>query len=189
MTKIIYVMVHGEAEAGKSEFIRAISEIDIRPRAGGIEDMSAADFGRLWIEAGKFLLYLFANRGGKLFPDIENHLNEEQRKHMVYCVLVNPSKIFDEKRNNYEKTKLIIEETGRRKRPFLIVANTRKNVESYTIGELCEMLHVPETIRFLECDPVSEPKSAKRIIVELLKMLPQDELVQAAIAKLEADIF
>jgi uncharacterized protein len=187
MAEFIYVFVHGVIGSGRSTFISAIDELNLKPSNHNDksmrEDIVDIDFGRVTIEEQKYLLYLFAYVGEQLVPRVENHFIEVVHQ-LVYPLIVNSTKNLEGEGNSYQTTKALVKEIRERNKPFLIASSKRKDAESYSIAELRDLLELPENIPLLECDPVSDPASAMRVLVELFRMLPQDDLILAAIEKL-----
>jgi uncharacterized protein len=190
MADTFKIFVHGVTGCGKSTFIKAISEIDIKPGYRAEKSINEEpidiDFGRVTIEEDKYIIYLFGYAGPQTFPKGENIIGQYEAR-FAYRIVANPIKTAKNEDRQYEETKAIIEKTRGRNKPYILVSSKRKDTDSYSISELRGLFELPETIPLLECDLVTDSASAKRVLVELFKLLPQDVLVQAAIEKLSED--
>jgi signal recognition particle receptor subunit beta len=179
MVQALKVFVIGAAGAGKTEFIASMCVTDVISTSHSNEP-PLVDFGRISID-DTMLVYLIGNKGAKLIQQTEDAI--KQGLFSAYLVLIDPAKADDK---NFIGTKTLIEVIRGRNKPFIIAASKRKDMESYSTAELRELLELPEAIPFLECDPMTDPDSAKRVLVELFKLMPQDDLVIAAIEKLRS---
>ena len=70
-------------------------------------------------------------------------------------------------------------------KPFLVVANKQDKDGARSIEEMRAALQLDDAIPLLPCSARTDPASVRHALIELLKLVPQDDVVQQAIANLE----
>lgn len=164
----VKMVITGPFDAGKTEFIQSISEIDVVSTERKISDYTrtikasttvAMDFGRITIDED-LVLYLFGTPGQKRFDFMWEILSEGMLGFVV-VVDATKSETFREAQEiiqifqNYSST------------PFVVAANKQDLPDSWTPEDLQTVLGLHESIKVLPCVATNKD-SVKDILLELL---------------------
>lgn len=164
----VKMVITGPFDAGKTEFIQSISEIDVVSTERKISDYTrtikasttvAMDFGRITIDED-LVLYLFGTPGQKRFDFMWEILSEGMLGFVV-VVDATKSETFREAQEiihifqNYSST------------PFVVAANKQDLSDSWTPEDLKTVLGLHESIKVLPCI-ATDKESVKLILLELL---------------------
>lgn len=164
----VKMVITGPFNAGKTQFIRAVSEIDvvsteskISTDAERVKDATtvAMDFGRITID-DELVLYLFGTPGQRRFDFMWEILSEGMLGFIVMVDSTRPE-TFREARHilqvfrNYAPT------------PYVVAANKQDLAEAWGIDDLRIALKIDPQIKLLPCVSVDK-EQVKRVILELL---------------------
>jgi len=164
----VKMVITGPFNAGKTQFIRAVSEIDvvsteskISSEAERIKDSTtvAMDFGRITID-DELVLYLFGTPGQRRFDFMWEILSEGM---LGFIVMVDSSRpeTFREARHilqvfrSYAPT------------PYVVAANKQDLSEAWGIDDLRIALKIDPQVKLLPCVS-TDKEQVKRVILELL---------------------
>jgi uncharacterized protein len=198
----ISIFVDGAFSSGKTEFIRAISEIEVVSVEPIKKDPSklspSLDFGRLTIDDG-CVLYFYGRSGSARMLLIEdpNFL----QKHRHHCGLIGVvDSVYFEHIQTYSTNRPTdtfikdhaaiagIHTIRKRELPFLLVASKQDKEGARSVEEMREVLQLDDNVKLLPCSAKTDPVGVYRAVRELLTMLPQDELVKRAVDRLDGMI-
>ncbi|MGB0384789.1 MAG: GTP-binding protein [Ardenticatenaceae bacterium] len=164
----VKMVITGPFDAGKTEFIQSISEIDVVSTERKISDYTrtvkenttvAMDFGRITIDED-LVLYLFGTPGQKRFDFMWEILSEGM---LGFVVMVDATKseTFPEAQEiiqifrNYSST------------PFVVAANKQDLPHAWEPEDLRVVLGLHESIKVLPCI-ANNKDSVKDVLLELL---------------------
>jgi small GTP-binding protein len=164
----VKMVITGPFNAGKTQFIRAVSEIDvvsteskISSEAERVKDSTtvAMDFGRITID-DELVLYLFGTPGQRRFDFMWEILSEGM---LGFIVMVDSSRpeTFREARHilqvfrSYAPT------------PYVVAANKQDLGEAWGIDDLRIALKIDPQVKLLPCVS-TDKEQVKRVILELL---------------------
>jgi small GTP-binding protein len=164
----VKMVVTGPFAAGKTEFIRAISEIDvvsterkISTEAERIKDATtvAMDFGRITVDQD-LVLYLFGTPGQKRFDFMWEILSEGMLGFVVVVDSTRPE-TFREARSILDTFR------GYASTPYVVAANKQDQEDAWTPEDLRIALKVDSRVKLLPC-VAQDKESVKNVLLELL---------------------
>jgi len=164
----VKMVVTGPFAAGKTEFIRTISEIDvvsterkITNPAERIKDQTtvAMDFGRITID-DDLVLYLFGTPGQKRFDFMWEILSEGM---LGFIVVVDSSRpeTFREARSILDTFR------GYAATPYVVAANKQDHSDAWSPEDLRIALKIDSAVKVLPC-VARDRESVKSALLELL---------------------
>jgi small GTP-binding protein len=162
------IVVTGPFNAGKTEFIRSVSEIDVvsteRKITAEAEKVKktttvAMDFGRITVD-DDLVLYLFGTPGQKRFDFMWEILSEGM---LGFIVLVdsNRPETFREARSILQTFKAYAAT------PYVVAANKQDSPDAWDLDDMRVALRLDPEVKFLPCVAVDKEK-VKTILLELL---------------------
>jgi small GTP-binding protein len=162
------MVVTGPFNAGKTEFIKSVSEIDIvsteRKISSEIERIKetttvAMDFGRITVD-DEMMLYLFGTPGQKRFDFMWEILSEGM---LGFVVIIdsNRPETFREARKILETFRAYAPT------PYVVAANKQDCEDAWEIDDMRIALRLGSNIKLLEC-VATDKDSVKHILLELL---------------------
>jgi small GTP-binding protein len=165
----VKMVITGPFSAGKTEFIRTISEIDVvsterkisldTERAQKDQTTVAMDFGRITVDE-ELVLYLFGTPGQKRFDFMWEILSEGM---LGFIVIVDSSRpeTFREARGILDTFR------GYADTPYVIAANKQDHEDAWDPDDLRIALKIDGSVKVLPC--VARDKEAvKNVLLELL---------------------
>jgi small GTP-binding protein len=164
----VKMVVTGPFNAGKTEFIRSISEIEVVSTERRITDVTsrvkkettvAMDFGRITVDE-ELVLYLFGTPGQKRFDFMWEILSEGMLGFVVLVDSVRPE-TFREARRILDIFRAYAET------PYVVAANKQDMDDAWSPDDLRIALKVRPDIKLLPCVATSK-ESAKSVLLELL---------------------
>ncbi len=165
----VKIVVTGPFSAGKTQFIKTVSEIDVVATERKITAADekaikesttvAMDFGRLTID-DDLVLYLFGTPGQKRFDFMWEILSEGM---LGFIVLVDSTRpeTFREARNILETFKAYAPT------PFVVAANKQDLPDAWDVEDLRIALRLPKDVKVVPCVAVDQ-ESVKQVLLELL---------------------
>lgn len=164
----VKMVITGPFNAGKTEFIGSVSEIDvvsterrITSSAEQIKETTtvAMDFGRITVGAD-LVLYLFGTPGQRRFDFMWEILSEGMLGFVVMIDSTRPETFREARRiletfESYAAT------------PFVVAANKQDNEDAWTPDDLRIILRLPENMKVLPC-VATDKESVKTVLLELL---------------------
>ncbi len=164
----VKMVVTGPFNAGKTEFIRSVSEIDVVSTERRITDATtrekeettvAMDFGRITVDSD-LVLYLFGTPGQKRFDFMWEILSEGMLGFVVLVDSVRPETFREARRildifRSYANT------------PYVVAANKQDLEDAWSTEDLRIALKVQPGIKLLPCVARSK-ESVKNVLLELL---------------------
>lgn len=164
----VKMVITGAVAAGKTEFIKAISEIDVVSTERKATDETslikkettvAMDFGRIAI-AEDLVLHLFGTPGQKRFDFMWEILSEGM---LGLIVLVDSTRP-----DTFRETARIIEFfTAYRRTPYVIACNKQDLENAWTPQDIRFSLRIPEHVKVLPCT-AKDREQVKKVLLELL---------------------
>ncbi len=162
------MVVTGPFNAGKTEFIQSVSEIDVvsteRKISSEIERIKetttvAMDFGRITVD-NEMVLYLFGTPGQKRFDFMWEILSEGM---LGFVVIIDSSRpeTFREARKILETFRAYAPTT------YVVASNTQDCEDAWDINDMRISLRISPEIKLLEC-VATDKDSVKNILLELL---------------------
>lgn len=162
------MVVTGPFNAGKTELIRSLSEIDvvstekkISAPAEKIKSSTtvAMDFGRITID-DDLILYLFGTPGQKRFDFMWEILSEGM---LGFVVMVDSSRpeTFREARSILETFRAYAPT------PYVVAANKQDNKDVWDLEDIRIALRLEENIKLVPC-VATKKEDSKNVILELL---------------------
>lgn len=164
----VKIVVTGPFNAGKTEFIRSVSEIDvvsterkITAEAEKIKESTtvAMDFGRITIDQD-LVLYLFGTPGQKRFDFMWEILSEGMLGFIVIIDSTRPE-TFREARRILETFRAYAPT------PYVVAANKQDLPEAWDLEDMRVALRLDPKIKFLPCVAKTKGK-VKNVLLELL---------------------
>jgi small GTP-binding protein len=164
----VKMVVTGPFNAGKTQFIRSISEIDvvsterrISSAAEQVKDETtvAMDFGRITVDED-MILYLFGTPGQKRFDFMWEILSEGMLGFIVLIDSVRPE-TFREARRILEVFR------GYAPTPYVVAANKQDLPDAWSAEDLRIALKIAQEIKVLPC-VATDKESVKNVLLELL---------------------
>ncbi len=164
----VKIVVTGPFNAGKTEFISSISEIDVVSTERKITDDARAvkaattvamDFGRITVDE-ELVLYLFGTPGQKRFDFMWEILSEGM---LGFVVLVDSARP-----ETFREAKIIADRFRRYSpTPYVIAANKQDHDDAWPPEDLRIALRVAPSVKVLSCVAVDK-ESVKKVLLELL---------------------
>ncbi len=164
----VKMVVTGPFNAGKTEFIRSVSEIDvvsterkISAEAERIKDTTtvAMDFGRITVDQD-LVLYLFGTPGQKRFDFMWEILSEGM---LGFIVMVDSSRpeTFREARGILETFRAYAPT------PYVVAANKQDKNDAWDLEDMRIALRLDPKVKLLECI-ATDKENVKTVLLELL---------------------
>ncbi len=164
----VKMVVTGPFNAGKTEFIRSVSEIDvvsterkISAEAERVKDTTtvAMDFGRITVDQD-LVLYLFGTPGQKRFDFMWEILSEGM---LGFIVMVDSSRpeTFREARSILETFRAYAPT------PYVVAANKQDKDDAWDLEDIRIALRLDPKVKLLEC-VATEKENVKSVLLELL---------------------
>lgn len=169
----VKMVVTGPFNAGKTEFISAVSEIPVVSTDKKITDATslikkettvAMDFGRITVDSD-LVLYLFGTPGQKRFDFMWEILSEGMLGFVVLVDSVRPETFREARRildifHNYAGT------------PYVVAANKQDLEDAWSPDDLRIALKVQPDVKLLPCVALDK-ESVKTVLLELLYSILQ----------------
>jgi hypothetical protein len=164
----VKVVVTGPFNAGKTEFISSISEIEVVSTEQKITDGSrvvkghttvAMDYGRITVDKD-LILYLFGTPGQKRFDFMWDILAEGM---LGFVVLVDSARP-----ETFREAKMILDRFRRYSpTPYVIAANKQDHEDAWPPDDLRIALRVASDAKVLAC-VATDKEIVKTVLLELL---------------------
>ena len=179
----VKMVVTGPFSAGKTEFIGAVSEIDVvsteRAISSSAEQIKnnttvAMDFGRITVDED-LVLYLFGTPGQRRFDFMWEILSEGM---LGFVVMVDSTKP-----ETFREAKRILETfAAYANTPFVVAANKQDFEDAWDPEDIRIILRLDDDVKVLPCVAMNR-ESVKTVLLELLySILEQIDLEEAALA-------
>jgi len=164
----VKIVITGPFNAGKTQFISSVSEIDVVSTERRISDDTKAvknqttvamDFGRITID-DDLVLYLYGTPGQKRFDFMWEILSEGM---LGFVVLIDSvkSETFREARSILDVFK------GYANTPYVVAANKQDLTDAWTTDDLRIALRIDPQVKVLPC-VANDKESVKTVLIELL---------------------
>jgi small GTP-binding protein len=165
----VKMVVTGPFNAGKTEFIRSVSEIDVVSTERKISSVAerkmkeattvAMDFGRITVD-DDLVLYLFGTPGQRRFDFMWEILSEGM---LGFIVMVDSSRpeTFREARSILETFHAYAPT------PYVVAANKQDMKDAWEIEDMRHVLRLDSSVKLLSC-VAHDRSSVKAILLELL---------------------
>lgn len=164
----VKMVITGPFSSGKTEFIGAISEIDvvsterkITSSAERIKETTtvAMDFGRITV-GDDLVLYLFGTPGQRRFDFMWDILSQGM---LGFVVMVDSTKP-----ETFREAKRILETfEGYAATPYVVAANKQDKEDAWEPEDLRIILRLKPEVKILSC-VAREKESVKNVLLELL---------------------
>ena len=165
----VKMLVTGPFNAGKTQFIRSVSEIDIvtterETSNAGERDVKhqttvGMDFGRITVD-DYLILYLFGTPGQKRFDFMWEILSEGMLGFIVMIDSTRPE-TFRESRSILETFHAFAPT------PYVVAANKQDNPEAWDLNDMRHALRLSPQVKLLPC-VATQKYAVKNILLELL---------------------
>jgi small GTP-binding protein len=164
----VKIVVTGPFSAGKTQFIQAISEIDVVATERKIsrdeervkaQTTVAMDFGRISV-ADDLVLYLFGTPGQRRFDFMWEILAEGMLGFVVLLDSVKPE-TFREARSILDTFRAYAPV------PYVVAANKQDLEDAWTPEDLRIALRIPPEIKVLPC-VATDQETVRQVLLELL---------------------
>jgi small GTP-binding protein len=164
----VKIVVTGPFSAGKTEFIRSVSEIDvvsterkITAEAEKIKESTtvAMDFGRITVDE-ELILYLFGTPGQRRFDFMWEILSEGMLGFIVMVDSARPE-TFREARSILETFRAYAPT------PYVVAANKQDMTDAWDIDDMRVALRLDPKVKFLPC-VANDKETVKKVLLELL---------------------
>jgi len=167
----VKMVVTGPFNAGKTEFIRSVSEIDVVATERKITDPTARvkrettvamDFGRISVDDG-LVLYLFGTPGQKRFDFMWEILSEGMLGFVVLVDSVRPETFREARRTltAFRKYATV---------PYVVAANKQDLEDAWSPEDLRIALRIRPEVKLLPC-VATDKESVKSVLLELLDII------------------
>ena len=163
------MVVTGPFNAGKTEFIRSVSEIDVISTERQLTTKSeraiketttvAMDFGRITVDED-LVLYLFGTPGQRRFDFMWEILSEGMLGFIVMVESTRPE-TFREARSILETFRAYAPT------PYVVTANKQDKPDAWEIEDMRHALRLDSKVKLLPC-VATDRKSVKTVLLELL---------------------
>lgn len=165
----VKMVVTGPFSAGKTEFIRSVSEIDVVSTERKITSSGeraiknattvAMDFGRITVDED-LVLYLFGTPGQKRFDFMWEILSEGM---LGFIVMVDSSRpeTFREARSILETFRAYAPT------PYVVAANKQDVPDAWDLEDIRHALRLDGKVKLLPC-VASDKNTVKNVLLELL---------------------
>jgi small GTP-binding protein len=167
----VKIVVTGPFNAGKTEFISSISEIEVVSTERKITDEAqlvkgettvAMDFGRITVD-NDLVLHLFGTPGQKRFDFMWDILSEGM---LGFVVLVDSTRP-----ETFREAKMILDRFRRYSpTPFVIAANKQDVEDAWPPEDLRIALRAPSGTKVLSC-VATDRQSVKDVLLQLLYLI------------------
>jgi uncharacterized protein len=165
----VKMVITGPFSAGKTEFIRSISEIDVvsteRDISSGVErtvkesTTVAMDFGRITVD-DDLVLYLFGTPGQRRFDFMWEILAEGM---LGFVVMVDSTKP-----ETFREAKSILETfRAYAPTPYVVAANKQDHSDAWNTDDLRIALRIEDGVKLLPC-VATDKETVKTVLLELL---------------------
>ena len=164
----VKIVVTGPFNAGKTQFIRSISEIDVVNTERKITSKSeqvktqttvAMDFGRITID-DELVLYIFGTPGQRRFDFMWEILSEGM---LGFVVMVDSTRA-----ETFRETRRILETfRAYAPTPYIVAANKQDLDDAWEIDDLRVALRLNSKVKLLPCI-ANDKGTVKKILIELL---------------------
>jgi len=165
----VKMVITGPFSAGKTEFIRSISEIDVVSTEASISSDSekqvkaqttvAMDFGRITVD-DDLVLYLFGTPGQRRFDFMWEILAEGM---LGFVVMVDSAKP-----ETFREAKSILETfRAYASTPYVVAANKQDHPDAWATDDLRIALRIEDGVKLLPC-VARDKESVKNVLLELL---------------------
>lgn len=165
----VKMVITGPFAAGKTEFIRTVSEIDVVSTERKITDDTkkikeettvAMDFGRITVDED-LVLYLFGTPGQKRFDFMWEILSEGMLGFIVLVDSVRPETFREARRildvfSSYSATT-----------PYIVAANKQDLPDAWSPEDLRIALKIDRNVKVIPC-VATDKESVKNVLLELL---------------------
>ena len=164
----VKIVVTGPFNAGKTEFIRSVSEIDVvsterkissEPEKVKETTTVAMDFGRITVDHD-LVLYLFGTPGQKRFDFMWEILSEGMLGFVVMVDSTRPE-TFREARSILETFRAYAPT------PYVVAANKQDHKDAWDIDDMRLALRLDPKVKLLTCVATNKEK-VKSVLLELL---------------------
>ncbi|MFO7623931.1 MAG: ATP/GTP-binding protein [Anaerolineales bacterium] len=164
----VKMVVTGPFNAGKTEFIRSVSEIDvvsterkISSEAEKVKESTtvAMDFGRITVD-NDLVLYLFGTPGQRRFDFMWEILSEGMLGFIVMVDSTRPE-TFREARSILETFRAYAPT------PYVVAANKQDREDAWELEDMRISLRLDPKVKLLSC-VARDKESVKTILLELL---------------------
>ncbi|MEN4042582.1 MAG: ATP/GTP-binding protein [Anaerolineaceae bacterium] len=164
----VKIVVTGPFNAGKTEFIRSVSEIDVvsteRRISSAAEKIKATttvamDFGRITVD-NDLILYLFGTPGQKRFDFMWEILSEGMLGFVVMIDSTRPE-TFREARSILETFRAYAPT------PYVVTANKQDSADAWDADDMRVALRLDPKIKLLPCIATNRD-TVKGVLLELL---------------------
>lgn len=164
----VKIVITGPFSAGKSQFIRSVSEIDVvaterkithEPEKIKETTTVAMDFGRITVD-DELVLYLFGTPGQKRFDFMWEILSEGMLGFIVVVDSTSPE-TFREARSILQTFKAYAPT------PYVVAANKQDRPDAWELEDMRLALRLDPRVKFLPCVATNK-ESVKAILLELL---------------------
>lgn len=165
----VKIVVTGPFNAGKTEFIKSVSEIDVvateRKISSDVErsvketTTVAMDFGRITVD-DDLVLYLFGTPGQKRFDFMWEILSEGMLGFIVMVDSARPE-TFKEARRILETFHAYAPT------PYVVAANKQDCDEAWSVEDMRVTLRLDPSVKFLPC-VATRKDDVKAVLLELL---------------------
>ena len=165
----VKMVVTGPFSAGKTEFIRSVSEIDVvstERKISSSEEKTvkqattvAMDFGRITVDED-LVLYLFGTPGQKRFDFMWEILSEGM---LGFIVLVDSTRpeTFREARSILETFRAYAPT------PYVVAANKQDKPDAWDLDDMRHALRLDSSVKLLPC-VAPDRNTVKNVLLELL---------------------
>lgn len=169
----VKIVVTGPFNAGKTEFIRTVSEIDVVSTEKKITNESerikdattvAMDFGRITVDE-ELVLYLFGTPGQKRFYFMWDILSEGMLGFVVLVDSTSPQ-TFRESRRILETFRAYAPT------PYIVAANKQDDVDAWEVDDMRVALRLDEAVKMLPC-VATDKEMVKIVLLELLASIQE----------------
>lgn len=164
----VKIVVTGPYNAGKTEFIRAVSEIDVvsterrvTRESEKVKDSTtvAMDFGRITVD-DNLVLYLFGTPGQKRFDFMWEILSEGMLGFVVMVDSTRPE-TFREARSILQTFKAYAPT------PYVLAVNKQDCADAWDIEDVRVALRLDPSVKVLPC-VATQKDTVKKVLLELL---------------------
>jgi len=165
----VKMVVTGPFNAGKTEFIRSVSEIDVVSTERKISTLAektakeattvAMDFGRITVDED-LVLYLFGTPGQKRFDFMWEILSEGMLGFIVMVDSTRPE-TFREARSILETFRAYAPT------PYVVAANKQDMQDAWEVDDMRHALRLDSKVKLLPCTATARD-TVKAVLLELL---------------------
>lgn len=170
----VKMVVTGPFNAGKTEFIRSVSEIEvvstekkISAEAEKVKEQTtvAMDFGRISVDEN-LVLYLFGTPGQRRFDFMWEILSEGMLGFIVMVDSTRPE-TFREARNILETFRAYAPT------PYVVAANKQDSKDAWEVEDMRIALRLSPSVKLLPC-VAKDKETVKNVLLELLYSILED---------------